>query len=375
MHGRTLTSPVGFREVCQAIRENAFKTSPLPIIVSLEVHADMDQQEVMVEIMKEEWAGILLDQPLEECAPHQRQPRLEELLNKILIKVKKPPAKASLPTGTNLAVLMPPREDDLSGSDDERDPTAKKLKVPICKSLSALSVYTHSEHFRSFEIPAAKTFSHIFSISETRILELYTTKQREMLAHNRNFFMRAFPNGIRVDSSNPDPSLFWRKGVQMVAMNWQNWDEGMMLNDAMFAGSQGWVLKPPGYRSGDLRSTTSQADAAVAHRTLDLKITFYAGQHIPLPEARQKSDTSTGVAVGAGSGSKRFRPYVKVDLIVEKPEERAGKPIEGEARARDGQYKMKTETGETENPDWGKKGDCLDFSGVRMTVEELSFVR
>jgi hypothetical protein len=377
--------------VCVAIRETAFKTSPLPIIVSLEVHADLDQQEVMVEIMKEEWDGILLDRAHEECAPHQRQPRLEELLNKILIKVKKPPARGSVPNGTNLAVVATPYDDDPSGgSEDERDPTGKKqqnIKVPICESLSALAVYTHSSHFQSFDVPAAKTFGHIFSISETRILELHATRRREMLAHNRNFFMRAFPNGRRVDSSNPpDPSLFWRGGVQMVALNWQCWDEGMVLNEAMFAGSDGWVLKPRGYRSGDARpattmtttattTTTTQAVDAVAHRTLDLKVTFYAGQHIPLPEARQKGDASTGAAVGVGSGSKRFRPYVKVDLIVERPEERAGKPIEGEAKARDGQYKMKTEPGETENPDWGKNGDCLNFSGVRLVVEELSFVR
>jgi hypothetical protein len=333
----------------------------------------MEQQEVMVDIMKEEWDGILLDRPTDECAPQQRQPRLEEILNKILIKVKRPAAKASLPTGTSLSLYAGAADDDLSGSEDEREGAAKKRsKVPICESLSALSIYTHSEHFKAFELPAARTFSHIFSISETKILELHTTKQREMFSHNRNFFMRAFPNGIRVDSSNLDPSLFWRKGVQMVAMNWQNWDEGMVLNEAMFADSEGWILKPHGYRSGDKGSTT-QADA-LAHRTLDLAITFYAGQHIPLPEARQKGDAA-GVAVGAGSGNKRFRPYVKVDLIVEKPEERAGKPIEGGARAREGQYKMKTETAETDHPDWGKNGDCLNFSGVKMVVEELSFVR
>lgn len=381
MHGWTLTSPVGFREVCVAIRETAFKTNPLPIIVSLEIHADMDQQEVMVEIMKEEWAGILLDRPNEECAPHQRQPRLEELLNKILIKVKKPSAN-TVPHGTNLAVVATPYDDDISASEDERDrdPSSKKqnVKVPICDSLSALAIYTHSSHFHSFDVPAAKTFGHIFSISETGILELHAAKPREMLAHNRNFFMRAFPNGRRVDSSNPpDPSQFWRKGVQMVALNWQCWDEGMILNDAMFAGSEGWVLKPRGYRSGDTRvaSLLAPDNVTAHHHALDLKVTIYAGQHIPLPEARQKGDANTGVAVGVGSGSKRFRPYVKVEMIVERPEEGATKSMEGEAKAREAQYKMKTKPGETENPDWGKNGDCLSFPGIRVVVEELSFVR
>ena len=33
----------------------------------------------------------------------------------------------------------------------------------------------------------------------------------------------------------------------MVALNWQSWDKGMMLNEGMFAGEQGWVLKPDGF--------------------------------------------------------------------------------------------------------------------------------
>jgi hypothetical protein len=39
-HGYTLTKEVPFRDVCRAIGQNAFVTSELPVIVSLEVHAD-----------------------------------------------------------------------------------------------------------------------------------------------------------------------------------------------------------------------------------------------------------------------------------------------------------------------------------------------
>lgn len=83
LHGWTLTSEVGFREVCATIRETAFLTTNLPIIVSLEVHADLDQQEVMVQIMKEEWKGLLVEEPYESCNPAERLPRLDELLNKV----------------------------------------------------------------------------------------------------------------------------------------------------------------------------------------------------------------------------------------------------------------------------------------------------
>lgn len=371
MHGWTFTAPVGFRDVCKAIRDSAFKNNPLPIIVSLEVRCDMDQQELMVEIMKEEWKGYLIEEPMLGCDPKIRPPRLEELLNKILVKVKKAPTNTTIPM--SLATLSPTGtiDDDASGSEDERPPSPspaagssavpanRARKVPICESLSKLAVYTHSEHFRSFETPAARTPTHIFSISEKRILELHETKHQEMFVHNRDFFMRAFPHGMRVDSSNLDPSLFWRKGVQMVAMNWQSWDEGMMLNEGMFAGEQGWVLKPQGYRSAD--RATCQAEAAT-RRMLDLTITVYAGQHIPLAEGQTKE--------------RAFRPYVKCELHVERAEERATEQIPGGGFAREqGDFKVKTTRRETDHPDWGENGVDLEFKCIPNVVEELSFVR
>jgi phosphatidylinositol phospholipase C, delta len=83
LHGWTLTSEVPFRDVCKTIRETAFVTTDLPIIVSLEVHADLEQQETMVEIMKEEWKGLLVDEPHESCKPDERLPKLSDLLNKV----------------------------------------------------------------------------------------------------------------------------------------------------------------------------------------------------------------------------------------------------------------------------------------------------
>ncbi len=85
LHGWTLTSEVSFRDVCKTIRETAFVTTNLPLIVSLEVHADLEQQEIMVEIMKEEWKGLLIDEAFESCNPADRLPRLNELLNKVSV--------------------------------------------------------------------------------------------------------------------------------------------------------------------------------------------------------------------------------------------------------------------------------------------------
>jgi phosphatidylinositol phospholipase C delta len=349
LHGWTLTAPIGFRAVCQTIRETAFLTSQLPLIISLEVHADPEQQEVMVEIMKEEWKGLLVEQPQEGCNPDERLPRLEELKNKILIKVKKATADKQEPvsTATTLVPVLSKTdaESTHSASDDERGAAAKK-KVKICENLSKLGIYTHSEHFQSFEAKSAKKPPHIFSISESQIIELHETKKSEMMAHNRDFFMRAYPAGFRIDSSNLDPSVFWRKGVQMVALNWQKLDEGMMLNEGMFADEHGWVLKPSGYRS--------DASEPIDYKTIDLKITVLAGQHIPMPPGQKESS---------------FHPYIRCELHVEREQEHTSEPIKS------AHCKKETDPRKGDHPDFGADGCELKFPLVTKVVEELSFLR
>ncbi|PFH58600.1 hypothetical protein XA68_13460 [Ophiocordyceps unilateralis] len=366
-HGWTLTTYCGFRDVCEAVRDSAFVDNSLPIIISLEVHADLEQQEVMVKIMKEVWGDLLVSEPLAGCDPRFRVPSLDALRNKILVKVKRAPASIKAPQDSASS-----HSDDGSLSDDDRpgpsrcprpevQPSSdKKAKVPICQSLAELAVYTRSERFESLETAQAKKPTHIFSISENRILELWQRQSRDVFQHNKYYFMRAFPAGRRIDSSNPDPSLFWRKGVQMVAMNWQHLDEGMMLNEAMFAGEKGWVLKPPGYRSAE-KAADSQESAAPG-RTLDLEITVFAGQNLP-------TKTSGDDAEHARSGS-TIRPFVKVELHVEKTTD-----CGTDGAAPESPLKQRTKTQKTNHPSFGPLGTTLKFVNIPKVVEELSFVR
>lgn len=362
MHGWTFNQPIGFRQVCKAIREVAFETTHLPIIISLEVHALADQQEKMVQIMKQEWAGLLIEKPHETC-PGGRMPRLEELLDKILVKVKK--ASLSPENSMGLGALSPKgtvvEDDATSVSEDDRSVKRPQPKVPICENLSNLAVYTHSEHFVNFESFTVKSPSHIFSISENKILDLWESKRDELFAHNRQYFMRAYPKAIRVNSSNPDPSLFWRKGVQMVAMNWQKWDEGMMLNKAMFSGEQGWVLKPAGYRSDE--ETLSVQAADISYRPFDLTITVLAGQHIPLPEGMPHHKAHS------------FRPLVKCELHVEKAEELSSSTREGGIRLRPVDWKKQTGSGRTDHPEFGVEHREVCFKNIHRIEESLSFVK
>ena len=181
--------------------------------------------------------------------------------------------------------------------------------------------------------------------------------------------MRTYPSGMRVNSSNLDPSFFWRQGIQMVALNWQNCDKGMMLNEAMFAGEEGWALKPPGYRATikGASGTGGDGDNIIKHRNLDLSIEFYAGQNIPLP-------------IG-DANAKGFRPYVACQLHVERPEDSIRINKEGSDNNKRGggdgknssKSKLRVKTASGVDPDF--KGEKLQFSTAPGVVEELSFLR
>ena len=58
--------------------------------------------------------------------------------------------------------------------------------------------------------------------------------------------MRVYPAYWRIDSSNFGPQRSWAVGVQMVAMNYQNYDKGMSYQYAKFRdnGGCGYILKP-----------------------------------------------------------------------------------------------------------------------------------
>lgn len=330
-HHGTMTTKVPFRDVCKAIKESAFKRNPLPIIVSLEVGADSEQQRMMVQIMKEEWGDLLLDKPLEGCDPSVRQPRLEELHHKILIKVKR------LMTDDCLT------ENELPERGRTLPMDAIRGKPPICEELAALGIYTHSEHFGGVESLDFRSPSHIFSLSESTFSTLAGDNEKalKILDHNRNYFMRIYPKGLRFDSSNPDPSFHWRRGVQMVAMNWQKTDEGMMLNDAMFANTNGWILKPNGHHG---------------NKVLSLKITVLAGQFLSMNEIRKQK------SLIVGSDNRKVRTSVKVELHVEKQH----KSLD---------YVRETPLRDNDNPDWGLDATPLEFLDVKNVVEETSYVR
>jgi len=95
----------------------------------------------------------------------------------------------------------------------------------------------------------------LINISESKCLALLPTSLVSLIAHSSKHLRRIFPRGTRIGSSNFDPLTFWRNGSQVASLNWQVYDRGMQVNEAMFVGSPGWVAKPRHMRTGDPEET------------------------------------------------------------------------------------------------------------------------
>lgn len=398
-----------FRNVCRAIREVAFEQTDLPLIISLEDHTTGDQHKEMVKIMREEWPGLLLEDPLPGCDPETQQPSVTDLKRKILIKGRKEARKgapskpdlehkaspmASMPSisGSSLkAKISQMSAKDYFRAEQKTTSFPEKKQVKDDKmhnALAKLAIYTYSPgKFKSFTSKDSNKPAHIFSFSEEKLKALHRTKHKDIFQHNKKYLARTFPASLSAFlSTNPNlPTLFWRKGVQMVSLNWQSWDTAMHLNDAMFEDTHGWVLKPPGYRSDS--SATCQANVK-GKKKLSLCVTIMGGQNIPMPRVAPVDDSAgknspsissttingdsevRGVSATPVVYDNDFRPKVTCYLHVESHGERNQmKKLGEDAICRE------TKPAETQNPIWPEDESRLQFPTVSHVVEELSFLR
>ena len=142
--------------------------------------------------------------------------------------------------------------------------------------------------------------NHVFSFQEKSFIKFCkdSEKKAQLEKHNVRYLMRVYPSGFRVNSSNFDPLGFWRRGVQMVALNWQTYDLGVQLNEAMFASGDdksGYVLKPKSLR-GSRNMFDSLADAPdpklkKEKKRVAFSIQVISAQQLPRPKDHKPEDS------------------------------------------------------------------------------------
>ncbi|KUJ15370.1 putative 1-phosphatidylinositol-4,5-bisphosphate phosphodiesterase 1 [Mollisia scopiformis] len=380
MHGRTLTSQVSFADVMSTISKYAFVKSPYPLWVSLEVHCNPQQQAIMAEIIKETCGSKLVTQPIDPTS--EQLPSPSELLGRILIKVKKPRMfedavvmeqtvgrnrgnslnsplvrPLQLDNSTVSAGLLPPSpyvranrimtrsqlkysgsegQDSLSSSTSDsesltediaraKDSTRRNKTSNIIKVLGELGVYSMGLKFHGFDAPESKTYNHVFSFMENTFDKNSKTQddKRIITRHNMRYMMRVYPNGWRVASTNFDPLKYWRRSVQMVALNWQTYDLGMQMNDAMFAAGtdqSGYVLKPSEIREIKMLPTVPE-EAGDGHVKRERKnVTF----SIDVVSAQQLMRPKTLAS------NRSVDPYVEVEVYHADDKDKENKGVVGE---------------------------------------------
>lgn len=59
------------------------------------------------------------------------------------------------------------------------------------------------------------------SINENTAKKLCRKQPLALVAHTQSQLMRTYPAGMRIDSSNFNPVIFWSFGIQMAALNYQ----------------------------------------------------------------------------------------------------------------------------------------------------------
>ncbi|KAL9080698.1 MAG: hypothetical protein Q9157_000585 [Trypethelium eluteriae] len=347
MHGRTLTSKVLFSDCIDVIAKHAFVSSPYPLIISLEVHCNPEQQAAMTQIMKDKFGDQLLLEPIMTNTVSLPSP--EELKGRILIKVKASKSadegavmrdmpttgrQRSLSTPysqsgtsdcasiTTSPVISSPvsispteysgtsywsaqRSSFTSASGTPASPSSSTedsdLQVPaipgkkskkktsnIVGVLGELGVYTQGIKYSGFKAAESRRYNHVFSFAERTFENLYRKEpdNKTLLEkHNVRYLMRVYPSGWRVLSTNFDPIRYWRSGVQMAALNWQTYDVGLQINDAMFAAGSdrtGYVLKPAEMRQLRSRAASGPENSTKTEKKLvRVSVDIISGQQLP----------------------------------------------------------------------------------------------
>ncbi|KAI0786941.1 PLC-like phosphodiesterase [Abortiporus biennis] len=381
-HGRTFTSKVSLRAACQAISKYAFVTSPYPVIISAEIHCGLIQQEMIAEIMTEVFGDALVTAPVDGRPKIEVLPSPEDLKGRVLLKAKNlyVTEKEGLQE-KDLSVDTESSSTETSASDSDFKDEVKqewrkareneaevikdlksefrkaknvlgrvsssrgnsssskapvvgsppkdgikapeKTKVKMSFALVALLVYTVGVKCRGLNKKEEYAPEHVFSLSENTANRILKQGMMDLIKHNRSHVVRIYPKGMRIGSTNYEPHRYWSAGCQLVAINWQTFDIGYMINHAMFQrnGRAGYVLKPLALRSSDKHLLSSRSN-----HFLEVKV--ISAQQLPRPKdslGREIIDKSTS------------DPYVEVSLHIpdwthspflpNAPEVKEGEPV------------------------------------------------
>ncbi|XP_063789973.1 1-phosphatidylinositol 4,5-bisphosphate phosphodiesterase delta-4 isoform X1 [Pseudophryne corroboree] len=292
-HGHTFTSKIFFKDVISAINKYAFRVSEFPVILSLENHCSVEQQDTMAQHVKSILGEKLVTSTLDGRIPVSL-PSPEELRGKIILKGKKigrlQDCSEERPEDSYLGEIS---EEDDGGEMDEENirnedkKRSKKSKDRLSQELSDCIIYCKSVPFESFK--HSRTHYKVYELSsftEYKARKLVKEPGNEFVRHNTWQLTRVYPTGLRTDSSNYNPKDMWNVGCQMVALNFQTAGVEMDLNDGLFQQNArcGYVLKPLFMRNVETSFNPDLPQDTDGYSPVNLSIQVISAQQLPKVE-------------------------------------------------------------------------------------------
>ncbi|KKA29754.1 hypothetical protein TD95_004510 [Thielaviopsis punctulata] len=317
-HGYTLVSHIPFRTVCETIRDVMDKETQLarndpayqtsPVLISLENHCSPHGQRRLVHILQEVFGERLLSKALDSIGadlPDPAHVTLRLLGHRVLMIIE-----YHIP---NEEEEETSQSSSSSSSDEEEEEKAARREYhrrkkqehdsTIVPELAALGVYAQSvkPSNNSWFDPGTLLngpHHHLINISETGLSKHMPHSNCKISQHNSKHLMRVFPKGTRISSKNLAPVKYWSLGAQICALNWQTFNGGMQLNEALFTGTDGFVLKPAALRVGGSGSILNG-------RKKRLRLHIAGASNLAPPKGYGK-DTE---------GGEDWKPYVTCTLV------------------------------------------------------------
>jgi len=296
-HGYTLVSNIPFRSVCETIRDTIDRTAATaacpdagaPILLSLENHCNAAGQLRLVEIMKEVWGERLLASPVHDD-DIEAHATLGELGSKIAVIVEHHIPNEVEDTSSSSSSSS--EDEDVDEKQARTDYKEKKKAAPavlIVPELAALGVYAQSvkpsdgSWFGDGGL-ASGPHHPLINVSESGLADHLPANAAAIARHNARHLMRVYPKGTRISSRNLRPENYWGLGAQIVALNFQTFSAGMQLNDALFYGTSGFVLKPDALRAG------GDGVLLTGRRKKILRLIVGGATDVPIPAGRSLKD-------------------------------------------------------------------------------------
>lgn len=259
LHGRTLTTPVHLIKCLTSIKEYAFAASPYPVIITLEDHLTPDLQAKVAKMVTEVFGEMLF---VPESRHLEQFPSPEELKFHVILSTKPPKEYleerkeskdkgSTSPTGSSGDETQANDIPDDSDCDtdnevsDAGDGKSSQLGAPEYKRLIAIRAGKPKNGLRE-ALKAVSDKIRRLSLSEQALEKAATNYGLDVVRFTQKNFLRIYPKGTRIGSSNYQPIIGWTHGAQMVAFNMQGYGKSLWLMHGMFRsnGGCGYVKKP-----------------------------------------------------------------------------------------------------------------------------------